>query len=294
MTRKTSALIGPRPATRRALAAVVLTVAIWLFIWSAIVWERKAGPEIMRWAWLPGALAGVVAGTYGDIAWRLARKGAGRIPVMAAGALLFLISVGMLLAAAVLFLAGRPYEHCWPWLVPGAVGSYAFAWVLWHLHRGYEGAAMLRVEARAVYLGADVIWPLARGTVFLVFIGILLRGRYVWGMETPESIQRELFLVGMPAGAALIYYAIALRLAGRGRARTFVLGLGAFLLAASGIALLAGTALLLAGRVAEVYLPWLLLGVFGAVMFSGAFVVVGQRYHQSEMRRLQAKDISST
>jgi hypothetical protein len=268
-------------------------VAIGLFIWSAIVWERKAGPEVMRWAWLPGALAGVVGGTYGDLASRLARKGAARRPVMAAGALLFLISVGMLVAALVLFLAGRPYEYCWPWLVPGAVGSYALVWALWHLRRSYEGAAMLRVEARAVYIGADVIWPLARGTVFLILIGILLRGRSVWGMETPESLQRELFLVGTPAGASLLYYAIALRLAERCRARTLVLGLGAFLLAASVFALLAGLVLLLAGHVAEAYLPWLLVGVFGAVMFSGALVVVGQRYHQSEARRLQAKDIAS-
>jgi hypothetical protein len=293
VTRKASVLIGPRPATKRALPAVVLTVTILLFIWSAIVWEKRAGPEIMRWAWLPSALAGVVGGTYGDIAWRLARKGAARRAVMAAGALLLLISVGMLLTALVLFLAGRPYEYCWPWLVPGAVGSYGFAWVLSRFHRGYEGAAMLRVQARRVYLGADVIWPLARGILFLLFIGVLLRGRYLWGTETPESVQRELLLVAIPSGAALIYHAIALPLAQRSRARTFVLGLGAFLLAASGLALLAGVALLLTGRVAEVYLPWLLVGVSGGVMFSGAFVVVDQCYRQSEARRLQASDISS-
>ncbi|UCC68808.1 MAG: hypothetical protein JSV79_02445 [Armatimonadota bacterium] len=277
-----------------AVPGLVLAVAIWLFIGSAILWEKKAGPEIVRWAWLPSALAGVVGGMYGDIAWRLARKGSARRPVMAAGAVLFLASVGMVVAALVMFLAGRPYEYCWPWLVPGAVGSYVFAWALWRLRRGYEGAEMLRVQARDVYLGSDVIWPLARGIIFLVFIGVLFRGHYLWGTGVPESVQQELLLVGTPAAAAFIYYAIALRLAHRARARRSVLGLGALLLAASGVALVGGVALFMAGRVAEVCLTWLLVGVSGSVMFSGALMVVGQRYHESETRRLQAEDISST
>ena len=82
-------------------------------------------------------------------------------------------------------------------------------------------------------------------------------------------------------------------LAPRGRARKLVMAWGLVLLAACAGMLLLALALLMMGHPRLLWYPWLLPGAIGIVVFGPLIRTVRLRYQQAEMRRLEAKDISS-
>jgi uncharacterized membrane protein len=99
------------------------------------------------WAWLPGTLFGVVAGTYGSIAWRLARVGRRRDSVMTCGVLLLGACVGMLVGSLALLAMGRPWRIWYPWLLPGALGCLLLPRHLSGVRRCYQETEMRRISA---------------------------------------------------------------------------------------------------------------------------------------------------
>ena len=100
-----------------------------------------------RWAWLPGTLLGVVAGTYGSIAWRLARKGRHRDFVMTCGMLLLGACVGMLVGSLALLAMGRSWRIWYPWLLPGGLGCLVLPPNLLGVRRCYRETEMRRISA---------------------------------------------------------------------------------------------------------------------------------------------------
>ena len=82
-------------------------------------------------------------------------------------------------------------------------------------------------------------------------------------------------------------------LAAKGRARSAVLVVGALLLAASVGMLIGGLVLLAMRRTWHLWYMWLLPGGLGCLLFPRVLHTIARAYNQAEMRRLQAKDISS-
>ncbi len=82
-------------------------------------------------------------------------------------------------------------------------------------------------------------------------------------------------------------------LAAKGRARSAVLLSGALLLAASVGMLLGGVLLLAMRRTWYLWYMWLLPGGLGCLLFPRVLHTIARAYNQAEMRRLQAKDIST-
>jgi len=105
------------------------------------------GTVSARWAWLPGTLFGVVAGTYGSIAWRLARTGRWRNCVMTCGALLVGACGGMLVGGLALLTMHRPWYIWYPWLLPGVLGCTLVPCRLAGVRRDYQEAEMRRISA---------------------------------------------------------------------------------------------------------------------------------------------------
>lgn len=100
-----------------------------------------------RWAWFPGTLFGVVAGTYGSIAWRLARTGHRRNAVMTGGVLLVGACGGMLVGGLALLAMHRPWYVWYAWLLPGVLGCLLVPFRLSGVRRDYQAAEMRRISA---------------------------------------------------------------------------------------------------------------------------------------------------
>lgn len=100
-----------------------------------------------RWAWLPGTLFGVVAGTYGSIASRLARIGRWRNWVMTCGVLLVGACGGMLVGGLALLAMHRPWYIWYTWLLPGALGCIVVPVCLRAARLQYQEAEMRRISA---------------------------------------------------------------------------------------------------------------------------------------------------
>jgi Na+/H+-translocating membrane pyrophosphatase len=122
-----------------AVVASMICVAL-----SSAHWEWQTAA---RWAWLPGTLFGVVAGTYGSTAWRLARTGRRRNLAMTCGMLLLGACSGMLVGGLALLAMHRSWYIWYPWLLPGVLGCLLLPRHLAGLRRCYQEAEMRRLSA---------------------------------------------------------------------------------------------------------------------------------------------------
>ncbi len=77
---------------------------------------------LIAWAWLPGALFGVLGGLWGTCAGLLAPRGKARGFVAGFGLLLIAVSAAFLVAGLVAYRAGQPYGIWYGLGLPGAIG----------------------------------------------------------------------------------------------------------------------------------------------------------------------------
>ena len=106
--------------------------------------------DAARWAWLPGTLFGVIAGTFGGVSGTLAAKGRARSAVLMAGALLLAASVGILVGGIVLLAMRRSWYLCYMWLLPGGLGCLILPSTLRRIRLGYEQAELRRLQAKDI------------------------------------------------------------------------------------------------------------------------------------------------
>ena len=135
MVRKSSLLYG-------LIAAIMAYVAL-----STADWQPM---DAARWAWLPGTLFGVIAGTFGGVSGTLAAKGRARSAVLMAGALLLAASVGILVGGIVLLAMRRSWYLCYMWLLPGGLGCLILPSTLRRIRLGYEQAELRRLQAKDI------------------------------------------------------------------------------------------------------------------------------------------------
>jgi len=133
MVRKSSLLYG--------LVAAIMACAAF----STADWQPM---DAARWAWLPGTLVGVVAGTFGGVSGALAPKGRACAAVLMAGALLLAASVGMLVGGILLLAMRRSWYLWYMWMLPGGLGCIIFPQMLRGLRRVYDQAELRRLSAK--------------------------------------------------------------------------------------------------------------------------------------------------
>jgi len=133
MVRKSSLLYG--------LVVTIMACAAY----STADWQPM---DAARWAWLPGTLFGVVAGTFGGVSGTLAPKGRARSTVLTAGALLLAASAGMLVGGIVLLAMGRSWYLWYMWMLPGGLGCFILPQMLRRLRRVYDQAELRRLSAK--------------------------------------------------------------------------------------------------------------------------------------------------
>jgi len=135
MLRRSSLLYG-------LVAAIVAGAAF-----STADWQPM---DAARWAWLPGTLFGVIAGTFGGVSGTLALKGRARSAILMAGALLLAASVGMLVGGALLLVMRRSWYLYYMWLLPGGLGCVILPGRLRALRRVYEQVELRRLQAKDI------------------------------------------------------------------------------------------------------------------------------------------------
>jgi len=78
----------------------------------------------VSWAWAPGTLLGVVAGTWGSLVGVLVPRGRGRGPIMWSGVTLLAASALMLGLGLGLLSIGCEYAAWYPWTLSGGIGIF--------------------------------------------------------------------------------------------------------------------------------------------------------------------------
>lgn len=78
----------------------------------------------VSWAWAPGTILGVAAGTWGSLVGVLVPKGRGRAAIMWSGITLFAASALMLGLGLGLLSIGCEYAAWYPWTLSGAIGIF--------------------------------------------------------------------------------------------------------------------------------------------------------------------------
>ena len=132
-------------------------------------------------------------------------------------------------------------------------------------------------------------------TMFFAVIGASLVASTAWA-DSPAWgwAARWGWLPGTLFGVlAGLWGGISGSLAPRGRARKLVMAWGLVLLAACAAMLLCAVVLLVMGHPWWSWYPWLLPGGIGVPVLRPLLRTVRLRYQQAEMRRLEAKDVSS-
>jgi hypothetical protein len=105
---------------------------------------------LARWAWLPGALLGVLGGTFGTAIGVLAPRGRGRGFLMACGVLLLSACAGMLTSGLSMLVMGRGFHVWYPWLLPGLIGCIVFTSCLLVARTTYQAAEARRLSAEDI------------------------------------------------------------------------------------------------------------------------------------------------
>jgi hypothetical protein len=108
------------------------------------------GTAVVRWAWLPATLLGVLGGTLGTALGRLAPRGRGRGLLMTCGLLLLAACVGMLTSGLCMLLMGRGFFVWYAWLLPGLIGCAVLPPCLLVARTAYQAAEARRLSAKDI------------------------------------------------------------------------------------------------------------------------------------------------
>jgi hypothetical protein len=132
-------------------------------------------------------------------------------------------------------------------------------------------------------------------TLFIAILVTLQRhGAQSQAAGTPANAwwtDRQAGLVGGLAGSVVgILGGVVGSLAGFGKARKFVLGLVAALIALGVASLIAGVVALAVSQPYAVYYPLLLMGFLCTLIFGFNFPMIRRRYAERELRKMEALD----
>lgn len=166
-------------------------------------------------------------------------------------------------------------------------------WLTGTGHKRFEVPFFLRKgDPKPIKLGFYVVLP-GRGTVYLGPIK-LVQG----GLESPQEQNVRLGRMGGTLGGIFggfgglvgILGAIIGILAGKGKARTFVLGTVKALIGTAVLLLIAGIVLIMTGTWWVLCLPFFFMGLLLLAIMAPMLPMIRQRYDQLELRRISAQD----
>jgi hypothetical protein len=100
------------------------------------------------YAWIPGTLLGVLAGTWGALGGILAPRGKGKAFVMGLWAMLMVGSFVLLAAGVVAFAQGQPYGIWYGLGFPGLLGFFLLGGLYFVMRLRYRQWEAQRLEAK--------------------------------------------------------------------------------------------------------------------------------------------------
>lgn len=113
---------------------------------------------------------------------------------------------------------------------------------------------------------------------------------------TPWWTDAQAGLIGGIAGGGLgvlggVFGTICGICAPRGKCKTLVYGLAAFMIGGGIVSLIAGIVALILHQPYGVWYPLLLIGVVGTAVVGGLMPVIRRRYQEADKRRLEAEEL---